>query len=301
MGRERAQQMLEADLEALRGLTARGLPAWEATASAGPPASRARRRPALARVAAGAAAAGGLATLLAFVPFTYPTVAGQEITLSLAGRVDDTARREIARGFRAGVGGASLEVSADPETVTMRAFVAGVPRARADEDAVAFANLVRARGLGAEVFVSPRQGSARGSLYAFAGDRLRRLMVDVRHRAEADIEADLRRRLEEIGFRDSAITVQRDARGVTVSFSARDPEGRSVENEYRRELTGPAAANEPPVEIVMPDLSDLDALPIEERRAAIERRFRERGIEARVTIEDGELRVETDQRIRRRK
>ena len=58
------------------------------------------------------------------------------------------------------------------------------------------------------------------------------------------------------------------------------------------ERRGEGGGAEPPVHVALPDFSDLKGWPPEKMKAEIERRLRERGIEAEVIVaQDGKVEI----------
>jgi hypothetical protein len=291
------------DLEALRASTARDVPPFLRTAREirGALLSRPHRARAARRAAWGwIAAASALPIALGFAPFSYPTLAGHDVALAVRGPLPPPSVEEVARGFRAGIAGEGMRVEHDGGWTTFRTRVRDRSSRGAQRAAEVFAGVLRGRGVETEVSVSPWTAPARGTVYAFASDRVERLLVGVRGRTAAEIETEIAARLAAIGFRETRVSVEHGDGLTGVSIRATGPDGRELETEVRRELAGARAEDAPPIEIDLTEFSDLDDLPVEQRREAIERRLRERGIDATVTIEDGELRIEVhDGRIRR--
>src|SRR6185436_2154977 len=95
------------DLEAFRRVTSRDLPGWAETqreirglASRGARAGRLGTRRWPSRFAWLSGAAGLTMVVLLFIPVTYATVAGQQVTLAIPWALAQDAQAEIVRGFR---------------------------------------------------------------------------------------------------------------------------------------------------------------------------------------------------------
>jgi hypothetical protein len=290
------------DAEALRTATERDLPSFFQTTRSLRGALLTRPwRPSRVRWAAWGwtAAAAGIAVLLAFVPVSYPTLAGHDVTLSVGEHLPAPSLAAVARGLRAGVGGEGVRVEADGAGTTFHTRVHERSTRNAREAAAAYAAVLRGSGLQAQVAVTPWTVRESGSVYGFASDRLVQILIEVRGRSSAEIEGEIAARLEAIGFSASLVTVEHQDGRTDVAIRATGPGGRRLETETSRELSGPAAKVDPPIAIDMMEFADLDSLPLEQRREAIERRLRERGIHATVTLEDGKLRIEAvDERVR---
>jgi len=283
------------DSDALRAATERDLPSFFET-------TRSLRGALLARPWRGSAArrgawgwtgaAAATAVALAFVPVSYSTFAGHDVALTLAGHLPASSLEAVARGLRAGIGGDGVRIEVDGAATTLRMRVHERSTRNAREAASAFATVLRGSGLEAQVAVTPWRVRESGSVYGYASDRIGQLLIDVRGRSAAEIEGDITARLEAIGFSRALVSVEHGEGRTDVSIRATSGDGRMLETETSRELSGPAAEREPPVAIDVMDFADLDSLPLEQRRAAIERRLRARGIDATVTVEDGKIRIE---------
>jgi hypothetical protein len=290
------------DADALRAATERDLPSFFETTRALRGALLVRPgHPSAVRWAAWGwtAAAAGVGVVLAFVPVSYPALAGHDVALSVAGHLAPSSLAAVARGLRAGVDGEGVRVEADGAGTTFRTRVHERSTRNVREAASAFAAVLRGSGLEAQVSVSPWTVRESGSVYGFASDRLVQILIEVRGRSSAEIEGEIAARLEAIGFNASLVLVEHEGGRTDVAIRATGPDGRLLETETSRELSGPAAKVDPPIAIDMMEFADLDSLPPAERRDAIERRLRERGIHATVTLEDGKLRIEAvDERVR---
>ncbi len=319
---DRTEDAIQRDLCALRVTTERDLPPFAATADQ---LRAAVQRPERARVSLGlrpaawqsgraaptwrrigatprwrwVAAAPAAAIALVFVPFSYPTVVGHDVTLTVPKQLAPASRDEVARAFRAGLQGAELRVEASD---AMTIFHARIPQRSAREAramAAAFAAALEKRQLPVRIAVSPRRATSSGNVFALASRRIEQIRIDLRGRSAAEIEAELHTRLAEAGFSDAWVFVEQDGEHTHLELRATDPTGGPQEIELRLELDGQPANGVSPLEIDLPDFSDLDALPVEERRRAIEQRLRERGIEARVTIEGDDVRVEAAKEVQK--
>jgi hypothetical protein len=129
-------------------------------------------------------------------------------------------------------------------------------------------------------------------LGAVASERFRRLLIPTRGRSASAIESDIKGGLAGEGFDRSKVSVERTPGRLSIDVSAGDSSGVVLETSHR--LMGTNVDSTFLLEL--PDFHDLDHLPLEARGAAIERRLAERGIRARVTIENEKLRIEADDR-----
>ena len=298
MDRQRIDDAIDTDLRAFSRATARGVPSRDETARLAPHVAgeRNRRRVARARWIMATAAA---AVALVFVPVSYPVVRGATVTVTVTGSSSPDALAAIARGMGAAIGGDPERLPASAGGVRLRTRVRDVSARDARARAGAFAKRLADGGGVATVDVTPWVEAGNGNVYAFAGDRLQRFLIELRGKSSAEIEADVRARLEAAGFRDARVSVERDGGRTGVNIRATGEDGREFESEVRQDVRGSGADVPLPIEIGLPDLSEFDHLPLAQRRDAVAERLQELGIDAEVTIEDGHLRVErseTEQR-----
>jgi hypothetical protein len=128
---------------------------------------------------------------------------------------------------------------------------------------------------------------------AVASERFRRLLIPTRGRSAADIQSDIRGGLAGEGFESPRVSVERTPGSLSIDVTAGDSSGLSLETAHR--IVGGDNVDSTFI-LQLPDFRDLDHLPLPERRRAIERRLAERGIRATVTIDDGKLRIDADER-----
>lgn len=297
MDRQRIDDAIDAGLRAFSRATARGVPSRDETARLAPHVAgeRNRRRVARARWIMATAAA---AVALVFVPVSYPVVRGTTVTVTVTGSSSD-ALAAIARGMGAAIGGDPERLSASAGGVRLRTRVRDVSARDARARADAFAKRLADGGGVATVDVTPWVEAGNGNVYAFAGDRLQRFLIELRGKSSAEIEADVRARLEAAGFRDARVSAEHDGGRTDIDIRATGEDGREFETEVRQDVRGSGADVPLAIEIGLPDLSEFDHLPLAERRDAVAERLRALGIDAAVTIEDGHLRIERNETIQR--
>jgi len=297
---------MQADLEALCRTTARDLPDLDTTARQWRP-SRPRaasregwfmnainpigRRP--WRAAAFAAAA--LAVALLFVPFSYERQLGQEVAITLAGDVPEADVRSLADALRGASGAREIQVAAGGDAgvgagaITVTARFPGRSAAEASAVARAVERRVEAMGFDAAFQVRPWVEEVTGNVYAQVSDRWREVRVETQGRSEAEIEKDVQAQLERWGFANPQVTYRRSGDGSRLEMRAA---GKGEEVIAHVERRGEGGGAEPPVHVALPDFSDLKGWPPEKMKAEIERRLRERGIEAEVIVaQDGKVEI----------
>lgn len=129
-------------------------------------------------------------------------------------------------------------------------------------------------------------------LGAVASERFRRLLIPTRGRSASAIESDIKGGLAGEGFDRSTVSVARAPGSLSIDVTAGDSSGVTLETSHR--LAGEGADSTFLLELA--DFKDLEHLPLESRRRAIERRLAERGVRATVTIANGQLRIDADDR-----
>ncbi len=241
-------------------------------------------------------ASATVAALVALVPFSYPRLGGYDVVLAVTGSMAPDARSEIARGFATAFETSPAAIDESAASTTFRVRTSQRSRRALRTAAQSFAARLQTRGIDARTSVSPWTTTVSGNAYAFASGRIRKLLIEVHGRDNAAIERDLRSRLEAIGFRDADVTVRHDGARTSIVMRATDAQGRVQSTEFVNERRRNGAPDESPVEIELPDLTDLESLPLDQRRDAVERRLRDAGIDARVTIVNGALRIDANRK-----
>jgi hypothetical protein len=288
MDKDRLDGIIERDRRALSSDTSRRVPSLDETRRLARHVREPRRR---LRWLVPAAAA---LVVLFVVPTSYPVARGSIVRLDVAGEVSPAARAEIARGLRAGTEGLEVEATPDGDGIQLETRVDGAGTRETHRAAEAFVRRLRDAGIAADASVDPWTETVSGRGLGLAVERVRRWWIDVNARSTEEIEADVRARLAAIGFEDATVRVTRDGPNIGIDVQARDARGRMLETEMRH--TGDStAADRLPMELELPDLSDLDHLPVAQRRDAVARRLREAGIDARVTIKDGRIIIEREE------
>jgi hypothetical protein len=190
-----------ADLRALGEAAARDLPTVERSVSAarerGVRASRRRKAASLTGVLA--------ALLLVMVPIPHTSVVGYDVALRVSGASGSSFAEAVSREIESVLGARPVAVARAPDATR---FTVSVP-ARSGVDvsgrARSIARALERQGLHAEATVTPRHARVTGSLYAFARDHVIRVRGD--GRTASQLEAEIRRRLEEEGLTGAKVSV----------------------------------------------------------------------------------------------
>lgn len=200
----------------------------------------AKRRPAMA-----AAAFGALAVIAAlFVPVSYERAVGHDVGLTLSGERVQPELRTIAEGLKSRLGSDGVAVEAVQDDgaprFVLRASSGERSRATVEGAALAFARELAARGYSASVQVTERREQVRYPVAAYAWDQIIRISVD--GKSAAELESEIRQRLGEAGVPDAQVSVTDQPGG-----------GRNVNLKVERRHEGPAgsAPPEPMPELVL--------------------------------------------------
>jgi hypothetical protein len=154
-------------------------------------------------------------------------------------------------------------------------------------------------GLAASFAVRPWVEEVTGNVYAQVSDRWREIRVETQGRSEAEIEKDVQAQLEQWGFANPQVSYRRSGEGSRLDMRAAG-DGEEVVAQIERRGDGKDGSTEPPVEVALPDISDLKGWPPEKMKPEIERRLRERGIDAEVTVtQDGRVEIKAKREIKR--
>ena len=299
---------MQADLEALRRTTARDLPDLETMARELNPRAASRedwfmhtitpiaRRPWRAT----ALVAAALAVALLFIPIAYERHLGQEVSITLPGDLPESEIRLLADALRAASGTREIAVDTGGRgggTITVTARFPGRSLREANAVARAVERRAESMGLEAAFAVRPWVEEVTGNVYAQVSDRWREIRVETQGRSEAEIEKDVQAQLEQWGFLNPQVSYRRSDGGSRLEMRAAGDGEEVIAHVERR---GEGGGAEPPVQVALPDFSDLKGWPPEKMQPEIERRLRERGIEAEVIVtKDGKVEIKAKREVKR--
>jgi len=254
------ESQLDRDLEALRELSARGVPDLEVTIQTvrrrGLESGRApwnprrnfmallhsvRTRPAVAALVVGA-----LAVLVAMVvPVSYDRVVGQDVAVTVAGKgIGSQEISAVAQGLRGALGSKGVTVEALPGEAGSRFVLHTTLPRRSGPDVqhatMEFARELASKGYSASVQVTPRRERVRYPAVAYAFDQIINISVD--GKSAAALEQEIRDRLAQAGVPDAQVSV-----------ADRPDGGREVKLTVERQREGDAstATPEPMPQVVL--------------------------------------------------
>ncbi len=292
---------LRADLEALRSVSARDLPTFEETTRA-VAAERSRHtregflmstlrqsrtRPWLSTAIAVAA----LAAIMLVVPISYERTIGHSVALQVAApALDSAAATRIAHELSTALGATNVNMTSDDAGYRIDAQVPSHSAKGVTRVASAFAAELTARGLTAQATVTPRTERVSSSVYAMARDRLE-IRVDRGGKTPAQLEADIRAQLEAAGLTNPDVHVTYDGNQTQVQIHAGDGAGGT------NPASGTAGKLDLDVKTPGPNQRQIKVehaagMTDADLKAEIERQMREQGINATVTVQNGEVRVQ---------
>jgi hypothetical protein len=269
-----------------------------------------------------AAAVLALALLASFVPVSYERTTGHDVTLTVSGLGADQVAN-VARQLEAVLGADGVTVqTTDPSAgFTMRAFVPARTGGSAAALARAFADDLAARGYAASAEAAPRKERVSSPIYAYAMQQVIEIRTD--GKSAAELEAEIRQRLAEAGVTDASVSVTDEAGGgrkIAVEMRHRNPgdpasgqpaveipdlvltrdgaplgaNGCTVKIEKKRTDAGLTLTVEvtDAGRLARVEIPQADTRSDAEIAAAIEAELRRAGIQARVTVTGGEIKVE---------
>ena len=226
---------IDEDLRALAEVTSRDVPELaQVMAAARPLGSKQVRNPFASRFALrllvpGAVAAGLLALL---VPVSYERTAGHDVNLAVASAAGEPRADLVAGAVRSALGASVMATTATgrPNEIQLHAYV---PVETVRDPAALVRTLARVlteRGYVVRTSVVPRHERSSGSVYAYA--RSHWFRVESQGKTSPDIEANLRRKLDEAGLARTSVSVSGDERGREIRLQSNEPRtsgpGRSI-------------------------------------------------------------------------
>lgn len=208
-GRKVRPMAMDDDMRALGDATARDLPSLAQVVAVVRSRSSVSRRasapfaPSLVRLFVVATIAVGVLMLLA--PVSYERTVGYDVALNVAA-ADGEPRVDLAAlPWPSVLGASDVSTTARSNEVQLHAYV---PAAKVRDPAARVRALARAlteRGYAVRTSVVPRRERVSGSLYAYARDQWFR--VNPEGKTSAEIESELRRKLDEAGLAKTTLLV----------------------------------------------------------------------------------------------
>lgn len=145
------------------------------------------------------------------------------------------------------------------------------------------AKAVRKRGL--EVVLVPRYERTWGTVYAMARDKVLRVDVTTDGKTDAEIEDEIRAQLAASGWKPGTVQVTRKDGETTVAIGADDGDGRAIQ------IVGTPEGGR--LEVQAGDIDDRrePGMTDAQLREKILKQFRDRGMEAEVTVEGDRVQI----------
>lgn len=262
------------------------------------------------------------------LPIPYEKTVGHDVALTLAGAGVDAARAAgVAREMGTLLGAESVRVEAEAggDAGTTYRLVASVPErsgTAARRAADAFAGTLTAAGIDARAAVTPRTEHVSGTMYAFAADRIVRVAMD--GKSASQIEAEIRSGLAAAGFGDAEVSVTDEADGRRVKVELQQEGGGEVDLEASvpqlvlteggevccsdgqgcsvqvRHVKGDDAGDRVIVDVTKngrtatAEIANAAGMSDFDLRAALQAELDRAGVDVRVDVVGGEIRVQAD-------
>ncbi len=299
----RAEALLKGDMEALRQCSLERLPRFENFAGQLSEASRLKSqegyfmrsiRSILAHPGRAAAlTAAGVALILTIVPVTYQRTVGYEARLRVAGPVVPGSLGQIASQWKGLLGAETVEARTETRsgatTTTFVARVPALPRAMRNA-AMAFARGLAARGLTAGAELDPRVEHVLGSVYAMAADRIQEFRqefrIDVRGKTEAQIEQEIRSRLQAVGATNPEVKVSKTGDQTRITIHT----DKAPTN--RRALEHVTVGDVPESKVARVEIHSDHKMTDAETKAEVERQLKAKGVDAEVQVINGRINID---------
>jgi len=227
-------ESVEADLAALKRVSAREMPGLETTMhSIRSRAAEEARTPLRTRIwreimssftllknrpgLAALAVAAVVVIVALVVPVSYSRVTGHDVSLTLAGGAGRGAAgapspaeiASIAQSLKARVGAPHVAVEAMESdagvTYVLRAATSERSRAKVALEAEGFARELAAKSIAASVAVSPRVAQVRYPVAAYAWDQIIQISID--GKSASQLQAEIQQRLAAAGVNDAQVSV----------------------------------------------------------------------------------------------
>jgi len=242
----------------------------------------------------GLAAAAAAAALL-FVPVSYDTVVGHEVTLELRGAQMDVAQvKAIAAGLGSVLKSTDvairdvLSAPGAPEALCrLTARVANRSKTQVERTAAAFAADLANRGLAADVGVTPVVEHVTGNVCMAAANAFVEIRIDAQGGTDEEVAAEIRSQLAAAGIEEANVSVDRTDGCCKIAIQIGPTGGRELP-EIRCVSDGEPACVQKAIRVHRtPGMTDADVV------ADVERQLADQGITATVSMgPDGQIRIE---------
>jgi hypothetical protein len=237
-----------------------------------------------------------LAAALLFVPVSYQKTVGQDATLTLAAPGMDLGQvKKIASEFKTALHAADLSVTQEagrgPVLTARVPSRSTLPVARVAE---AFAEGLTSRGIPSTVRVTPRVERVLGNVYAYARDNVINIQVTSDGKTPEQIAQEVQDQLQAAGIENPSVEYKKEGDRTALLITMGKPAavgGDTTSCCPRLNITvdgrelGDDGTGQKRVEIRVRRTAGMTD---EEVVADIQRQLREQGVDADVTMEDGQ-------------
>jgi len=152
-----------------------------------------------------AAAAIAIALVLLAVPISYERTTGHQVNLTIAGELETPRAATIARELKSALHAEQVAVRLENGTTVLSAFLPLHAGSNAPALAQAFAKELETKGYHASAATLAVKERTSGNVYAFARDRM--ITVESAGKSAAQLEAEIRQRFAEAGVPDAKVSV----------------------------------------------------------------------------------------------
>jgi hypothetical protein len=236
-----------------------------------------------------AACSALVAVLLLTVPISYTRTTGYDVQLKFpSNELKESQVRAIAERLQEIVQAESISLSHDEKTQDFHLFTQIDSRGVPNVDAVidAFTGTLIERGISAEASVVPIIERFTNNMLAYASDKVREIRIDRQGKSLAEIEEEIRMRLEEVGFLNPSVTVT-DADGETrIDIEGELPDETEGSTEMRIQVQSSSSGLQESMSI---RAKARHGMTDEELREELTRQLKEQGVDADVIVKDGEV------------
>jgi hypothetical protein len=239
-----------------------------------------------------------LALILLVIPVSYQKTVGHDVVLKVQGAGLSGAQIDrIASEFRSALRAENImmnEQSGGPLTFTAR--VPRSSRAQVDRISQAFVHGLAGHGISATAEATPRVERVLGNLYAYARDNLITVNVSTAGKTDAQIEADIKSQLEAAGLESPEVEYRKQGDQTTLKLMIRKTAGAVDSSSCCPEVTVTLDGHEPGegqgdgknAQIRVKRTSEMTD---EQVIAQIKQQLRDQGVDADVTMENGQIQV----------
>ncbi len=287
------------DMEALRRTTQRDLPTQEKTArtvhtrleraSREGPVMKLVRSLRARPLITSAVAVGVVAVALLAIPISYERTVGYEAKLILTS-VDPAQAQGIASDFAKLLKTTEVNFMQDAASgTTITARVPVRPRRVIEGLAMAYAQALEARGMGARSSVAPVTERISGSVYAAAANEIVEIHVNRQGKTNEQIAEEIREQLAAAGLPGADVQVMQNGDQMQMRMEWQAPPGDSLACQKQINVSIDGQGQEARQNQARIQIHASKTMTDAQLKEEIERQLREQGKEGDVVVENGKV------------